>query len=108
MSMRHFLSPALSLRHPHRLVARALTLPAIATVCVVLASCTGVPSTAASISTSEALMDLGTAVSQLREDNALLQAQIDSLREVTAYQDTIVRQLANLANVAVRPSSSTP
>ena len=54
-------------------------------------------------------MDLGTAVSQLREDNALLQAQIDSLREVSAYQDTIVRQLANLANVAIRPSaSSTP
>jgi hypothetical protein len=54
-------------------------------------------------------MDLGAAVSQLREDNALLQAQIDSLREVTAYQDTIVRQLANLANVAIRPpASSTP
>ena len=87
---------------------RVLSLCAIA-MCALLAGCTGVPSTAASISTSEALMDLGTAVSQLREDNALLQAQIDSLREVSAYQDTIVRQLANLANVAIRPSaSSTP
>ena len=87
---------------------RVLSLSSIA-ICVLLAGCSGVPSTAASISTSEALMDLGTAVSQLREDNALLQAQIDSLREVSAYQDTIVRQLANLANVAIRPSaSSTP
>ena len=39
---------------------------AAALMCALLAGCTGVPSTAASISTSEALMDLGTAMSQLR------------------------------------------
>jgi len=49
------------------------------------------------------MLELGNAVSQLREDNALLQAQIDSLRESMAYQDTIIRQLAVLSNVTMRP-----
>ncbi len=54
-------------------------------------------------------MDLESAVLQMREDNSLLQAQIDSLRDVTAYQDTILRQLAALSNVSVRsPSSMVP
>ncbi len=50
------------------------------------------------------MMDLAYAMGQLREDNALMQAQIDSLREVVAYQDSVVRQLAALANVSVRPA----
>jgi hypothetical protein len=50
-------------------------------------------------------MELGTAVVQLREDNSVLQAQIDSLRESMAYQDSIIRQLAVLSNVTVRPPS---
>lgn len=50
------------------------------------------------------MMDLGNAMGQLRDDNALLQAQIDSLREVVAYQDSIVRQLAALSNVPMRPA----
>ena len=54
-------------------------------------------------------MDLGTAVVQLREDNAVLHAQIDSLRFAMLYQDSIIRQLAVLSNVSVRPPSlSTP
>ena len=54
-------------------------------------------------------MELGTAVVQLREDNAVLQAQIDSLRFVLVYQDSIIRQLAVLSNVTMRPPSlSTP
>ena len=108
MSMRHskLLSRVTDAPHATRAVARLVMLSVVVSIGSVLASCSGVPSTAASISTSEAIMELGAALSQLREDNALLQAQIDSLRGVTAYQDTIVRQLANLANVAVRPSSS--
>jgi hypothetical protein len=50
-------------------------------------------------------MELGTAVVQLREDNAVLQAQIDSLRESMVYQDSIIRQLAVLSNVTMRPPS---
>ncbi len=52
-------------------------------------------------------MDLGTSVMQLREDNALLQAQIDSLRGAVAYQDTILRQLATQANVPMRAPGPT-
>ena len=51
-------------------------------------------------------MDLESAVLQLREDHALLQAEIDSLRGVASYQDTIIRQLAALSNVSMRPPSS--
>jgi hypothetical protein len=52
------------------------------------------------------VLDLGTALVQVREDNAMLQAQIDSLRGALAYQDTIVRQLAALSNVTMRPPIS--
>ncbi len=51
-------------------------------------------------------MDLSNAVIQLRDDHATLQAQIDSLRGVVAYQDTILRQLATSANVSMRPNSA--
>ncbi len=54
-------------------------------------------------------MDLGTLVGQLREENAMLQSQIDSLRGALAYQDTIVRQLAAGAGVQMRaPAWPTP
>lgn len=52
-------------------------------------------------------MDLGNSVMQLREDNAVLQAQIDSLRGAVAYQDTILRQLATQANVPMRAPALT-
>ena len=52
------------------------------------------------------MMDLGKALMQLREETAMIQAQVDSLRDVVAYQDSIVRQLAAVSNIPVRPSSS--
>lgn len=48
-------------------------------------------------------MQLTAAVLDLRQDNAMLQDQIDSLRMNLAYQDTVLRQLANLSNVSMRP-----
>lgn len=51
------------------------------------------------------MLDLQNAVVQMREDNANFQAQIDALRSTVAYQDTIIRQLAALSNVSVRPPS---
>lgn len=54
-------------------------------------------------------MDLGTLVGELREENSMLQAQIDSLRGVLASQDTIVRELAAGAGVQMRaPAFPTP
>jgi len=52
------------------------------------------------------MLDLGNALNQLRYETALIQAQVDSLREVVAYQDSLVRQLAAVSNIPVRPSSS--
>lgn len=51
-------------------------------------------------------MDLGNAMGQLRDENALLQADIDSLRGAVAYQDSIVRQLAAMSNLSMRPASA--
>ena len=69
-----------------------------------LTSCSvSIPSSSTSASSGQAILDLETAVLQLREDHALLQAEIDSLRDVSAYQDTILRQLAALSNVSMRP-----
>lgn len=52
------------------------------------------------------MLDLSNAMTQLRDENAQLQAQIDSLRFAVAYQDTIIRQLATLSNVSMRPPTS--
>ncbi|HEX5076945.1 MAG TPA: hypothetical protein VFW03_27295 [Gemmatimonadaceae bacterium] len=50
---------------------------------------------------SEQIIQLGDGLNDLRQDNAALQQQVDSLRLVVARQDTIIRQLANLAGVSV-------
>jgi hypothetical protein len=77
---------------------------------IALAGCRGVvPQANTDVSSGQMVMDLGTSVMQLREDNALLQAQIDSLRGAVAYQDTILRQLATQANVPMRvPGPTVP
>lgn len=42
---------------------------------------------------AEAIVELGDAVNSLRQDNALLQAQIDSLRAQVARQDTLIARV---------------
>lgn len=42
---------------------------------------------------AEAIIELGDAVNALRQDNALLQAQIDSLRAQVARQDSLIARL---------------
>jgi hypothetical protein len=79
----------------------------IAVTSFLLASCSGsVPMPSSDVSSGQAIMDLGNAMGQLREENALLQADIDSLRGVVAYQDSIVRQLAAMSNLSMRPASA--
>lgn len=50
---------------------------------------------------AEAMMQVGTEVSALRQDYAALQNQVDSLRGVVARQDTLITRLASLANMPV-------
>ncbi|MBL0169588.1 MAG: hypothetical protein IPP90_02505 [Gemmatimonadaceae bacterium] len=97
-----------SARHRRRAIARLVALQTIAITGILVTSCSiGIPTTSAGLNSGQAIMDLESAVLQLREDNALLQAQIDSLGAVTAYQDTILRQLATLSNVTMRPPGLT-
>ena len=50
---------------------------------------------------SEQIIQLGDGFNDLRQDTAALQQQVDSLRLVVARQDTVIRQLANLAGVPI-------
>ena len=65
---------------------------------VLLASCRD-PRAEANI--AEAMIQVGTEVSALRQDYATLQNQVDSLRGVVARQDTLITRLASLANLPV-------
>lgn len=47
----------------------------------------------------EALVELGDALNGVREENAFLQQQLDSLRTVVARQDTVIRRLTVAAGV---------
>ena len=53
------------------------------------------------ISIQQALQDVADALSEVRESSAMLQAQVDSLREVVARQDTILRRLGSATGVPV-------
>ncbi len=88
------------LRRHHPRIALLFTIAAA----IGIASCGsgGMPSTNSELNSGQAVMDLGMLVGQLREENAMLQGQIDSLRSAVAYQDTIVRQLAAGAGVSMR------
>jgi len=70
-------------------------------ICVILAtlllsSCRD-PRAEANI--AEAMVRVGTEMSAMRQDYAVLHNQVDSLRMVVARQDTLLTKLATLANV---------
>jgi hypothetical protein len=65
-----------------------------------LSSCSG-PRLSGDTTVAETLIDMSDALVALREETALLQAQVDSLREQMARQDTVVRRLASMAGVSV-------
>ena len=81
---------------------RPLIVCAGAVLLPLLAACKGTLAAPGDMNTSQAVVDIGNMVVQLREENAQLQAQIDSLRAVAAYQDTVVRQLAGAAGLQMR------
>ena len=67
---------------------------------LLLASCRD-PRAEANI--AEAMVQVGTELSAVRQDLAVMQEQVDSLRGVVARQDTLITRLAALANMPVRP-----
>lgn len=65
-------------------------------IIVATGSCTN-PRVQANI--AEALNDVGTELTAQRQDMGLLQEQIDSLKQVAAHQDTIIKRLINITNL---------
>jgi hypothetical protein len=63
---------------------------------VLLSSCRD-PRAEANI--AEAMVQVDTEMSAIRQDYAVLQNQVDSLRGVVARQDTLLARLATMANV---------
>ena len=61
------------------------------------------PDTTATVSTGQALIELSDAVNDVRQETAVLQEQIDSLRLVVARQDSLVTRLALTAGVPLPP-----
>ena len=57
------------------------------------------PASRADVAISEQIIQLGDGLNDLRQDNAVLQQQVDSLCRFVARQDTVIRQLANLAGM---------
>ena len=71
--------------------------PLIALLAAVLVSSCRDPRAEANI--AEAMMQVGTEISAMRQDYALLQSQVDSLRGVLARQDTLIARLAAQGNI---------
>ena len=65
----------------------------------VVALLTACPASRADVALSEQIIQLGDGLNDLRQENAVLQQQVDSLLIIVAKQDTIIRQLANLAGM---------
>ena len=84
--------------HPAR---RALLAFGIVLVLAAGASCNAV-SPQQDVSTAQVIVDLTDAVNELRQENAVLQGQLDSLRLEVARQDTLVRQMAGAMGVLPR------
>jgi hypothetical protein len=51
---------------------------------------------------AQAMTEVGTTISLMQQDYTELQDRVDSLRQVVAKQDTVIRQLATLAGVPMR------
>lgn len=73
---------------------------AIALLCAAAPACVpGGPTSDAA--TAEAINEIGHELVMLRDENAVLQQQVDSLKLVVARQDTILRRVANAAGMPI-------
>jgi hypothetical protein len=71
------------------------------TIVMALGAAGCLPPSQQDIETAQALVEMGDAVNDIRAVLSEMQGQIDSLKFVMARQDTVIRQLANLAGVQV-------
>ncbi len=76
---------------------------ALRIVPLVLLGATSCRNPAADATMAEQMRLVGDELNATRQDAAAMHDQIDSLRIVVARQDTLLRQLAGMANVPVPP-----
>ena len=73
--------------------------PAITLLFLAAGSC--LPPSEQDLQMAQMMVEIGDAISEVRLMMADLQDQVDSLKMVVAKQDTVIRQLSNLAGVSV-------
>ena len=76
---------------------RLLSLSVLLTAAIAAGACSA--GSSPQMNVGEALVELGDALNGVREENAFLQQQLDSLRTVVARQDTVIRKLSVAAGV---------
>ena len=79
---------------------------AVATLALVVLSASGCGASmdpTENVTTGEAILGLSDAIMGLREEDAMLQAQLDSLRAVVARQDSTIARLAAMTGVPLPP-----
>lgn len=52
---------------------------------------------------AQAMTEVGTQLNSMQQDYAILQSELDSLRQVVARQDTMLARLASMAGVPYSP-----
>ena len=72
----------------------------VVAVALMLAGCRD-PRAEANI--AQAMTDVGSEISAMQQDYAILQGQVDSLRGAMARQDTIIGRLASMAGLPFTP-----
>lgn len=82
---------------------RAATLATLALVVLSASGCGAAMDPTENVTTGEAILGLSDAIMGLREEDAMLQAQLDSLRAVVARQDSTIARLAAMTGVPLPP-----
>ena len=71
--------------HPRR--------PLLVALGLVLTACSGATGAGTEVSTAEAIIQMGDAVNELRQQNAEIQTQLDSIHAALARHDTLIARL---------------
>lgn len=68
---------------------------------IVVSGC--LPATEQDLQMAQTVTEMSDAVNEIRQMSYELQDRVDSLTNIVAKRDTVIRQLANLAGVQVPP-----
>jgi hypothetical protein len=72
-------------------------------VMLVAAALTSCRDPRAEANIAQAMSEVGTQINSMQQDYAILQSELDSLRQVVARQDTILGRLAGMAGLPYTP-----